>query len=41
MRIPQEIKQQTCERLLHFYPKKNLSRELEVSNGAIRDWSIY
>ena len=29
------------EGLLHFCPKKRLSRKLGVSSGAIRDWSIY
>lgn len=41
MHIPQEIKQQACEGLLHFVPKKRLSRELGVSTGAVRDWSIF
>ena len=41
MTIPVSIKQQACEGLLHFCPKKVLARELGVSNGAIRDWSIF
>lgn len=40
MKIPQEIKQQACEALFHFYPKKRLAQELGVSKGSIRDWSI-
>lgn len=41
MYIPQEIKQQACEGLLHFLPKKRLCRELGVSKGSIRDWSNF
>lgn len=40
MSIPTSIKQQACEGLLHYYPKKTLARELKVSAGSIRDWSI-
>ncbi len=39
--IPQEIRQQACEGLLHFYPKKTLARELGVSVGAIQAWAIF
>lgn len=39
--IPQEIKQQACEGLLHFYPKKRLCRELGISKGSIHAWSIF
>lgn len=41
MFIPQSIKEQACIGLLHFRPKKELARELNVSVGTIRDWSIY
>lgn len=41
MPIEQEIKQQACEGLLHFQSKKGLARELGISVGAVRDWSIY
>ena len=41
MRMPQEIKQQAYEGLPHFCSKKKFSRELEVSNKAIQDRSIY
>ena len=41
MPIPQEVKQQACEELLHFQPKKRLARELGISVGAVRDWSLY
>lgn len=40
MSIPTSIKQQACEGLLHYYPKKALARELKVSVGSIRDGSI-
>ena len=35
------MRQQACEGLLHFTPKKALARELGVSVGSIRDWAIY
>ena len=41
MHITQEMRQQACEGLLHFTPKKALARELGVSVGSIRDWAIY
>lgn len=41
MPITKEIKQRACEGLLHMSPKKRLARELGVSIGSIRDWSIY
>lgn len=41
MHIPSHIKQKACEGLLHFLPKKVLAKELGVSVGSIRDWSIY
>ena len=41
MHIAQEMRQQACEGLLHFTPKKALARELGVSVGSIRDWAIY
>ena len=41
MHIPQHIRQQACEGLLHFVPKKTLARQLGVSQGSIRDWEIY
>ena len=41
MHITQEMRQQACEGLLHFVPKKTLARELGVSVGSIRDWAIY
>ena len=41
MHITQEMRQQACEGLLHFTPKKALARELGVSVGLIRDWVIY
>lgn len=40
MSIPQAIKQQALEGLLHLEPKKRLARELGVSKGSIRDWLI-
>lgn len=39
--IPQEIKQQGCEELLHLGPKKRLCRELGISQGAIHARSIF
>lgn len=30
-----------CELLLQHYPKKTLARELGISQGTTRDWSIY
>ena len=41
MHVTQEMRQQACEGLLHFTPKKALARELGVSVGSIRDWAIY
>ena len=41
MQIPKHIREKACEGLLHFLPKKRLARELGVSEGSIRDWSIY
>lgn len=41
MSIPVSIKRQACEGLLHSYPQKTLARELNISCGAIRDWSIF
>lgn len=41
MQIPQAIRQQACEGLLHFVPKKALARELGISKGSVRDWAIY
>ena len=41
MQIPQAIRQQACEGLLHFVPKKALARELGISRGSVRDWAIY
>lgn len=41
MHIPQHIRQQACEGLLHFVPQKTLARQLGVSQGSIRDWEIY
>ena len=41
MQIPQAIRQQACEGLLHFVPKKALVRELGISRGSVRDWAIY
>ena len=41
MHITQEMRQQACEGLLHFTPKKTLARELGVSVGSIRAWAIY
>lgn len=37
MPIPQEVKQQACEELLHFQPNKRLARELGISVGAVQD----
>lgn len=41
MHVTQEMRQQACEGLLHFTPKKALARELGVSVGSIRAWAIY
>lgn len=41
MRLTQKIKEQACIRLLHFHPKKAIARELGISHGAVRDWSIF
>ena len=41
MSIPASIKRQACEGLLHSYPKKSLARELNISCGTVRDWSIF
>ena len=41
MQIPKHIREKACEGLLHFLPKKQLAKELGVSKGSIRDWSIY
>ena len=41
MQMPQAIRQQACEGLLHFVPKKALARELGISRGSVRDWAIY
>ena len=41
MHITQEMRQQACEGLLHFTPKKTLARELGVSVCSIRAWAIY
>ena len=41
MSIPTSIKQQVCEGLLHSYSKRAMARELNISYGAIRDWSIF
>ena len=41
MHITQEMRQQACEGLLHFTPKKVLARELGLFVGSIRDWAIY
>ena len=41
MSIPVSIKRQACEGLLHSYPKKALARELNISCGTVRDWSIF
>ena len=40
MHITQEMRQQACEGLLHFTPKKTLARELGVSVGSIRAWAF-
>ena len=41
MQMPQAIRQQACEGLLHFAPKKALARELGISKGSVRDSAIY
>ena len=41
MSISISVKQVACERLLHFHPKKKIARELSVSHGVVRDWSIF
>lgn len=41
MAISVSVKQAACERLLHFHPKKTIARELSVSHGVVRDWSIF
>lgn len=41
MSIPTSIKQQVCEGLLHSYSKRAMAKELNISYGAIRDWSIF
>ena len=41
MKISLETKQKACEGLFHYQPKKQLARELGVSQGSIRDWSIF
>ena len=40
MRIAVSTRQEACERLLHFHPKKTIARELGISHGSVRDWSI-
>lgn len=41
MAISVSIKQLACERLFHFHPKRTIARELGISTGAVRDWSIF
>ena len=41
MSIPLKIRERAFEGLLHGQPKKALARELGISTGAIRDWSIF
>ena len=41
MRIQQSIKEMACVGLLHYQAKKALARDLGVSKGCIRDWSIF
>lgn len=41
MAISTLIKQEACERLFHFQPRKKIARDLGVSAGSIRDWSIF
>lgn len=41
MSIPASIKQKACEGLFHFRSKNSLAKELGISNGSLRDWSIY
>lgn len=41
MALSVSVKQVACERLLHFHPKKAIARELSVSRGVVRDWSIF
>ena len=41
MKISVSIKEQACERLLHFHPKKTIARELGISASVVRDWSFF
>lgn len=40
MTIPESTRLAACESLLHQIPKKQIARELGISEGSVRDWSI-
>lgn len=40
MHIATSIKQKACEGLLHFRSHYSIAKELGISKGSVRDWSI-
>lgn len=41
MAISISVKQIACERLFHFHSKRAIAKELSISRGVVRDWSIF